>query len=103
MRFLGRAVPLSGQAHQSFEGEVVSDVRRREDGVRVKHWVNENSIKMYDCGQVLRIETTINNAKEFKAYRSSEQDPEGEKAWRPMRRGVADLHRRAEVSQAANE
>jgi hypothetical protein len=103
MRFLGRAVPLSGQVHQGFEGEIVSDVRRRAEGVRVKHWVNDNSIKMYDCDRVLRIETTINNAKEFKVYRASEQDPGGAKDWRPLRRGVADLHRRAEVSQAANE
>lgn len=103
MRFLGRAVPLSGQVHKSFQGEVVSDVRRRQEGVRVKHWVNGNSIKMYDCDRVLRIETTINNPEEFKVYRTREQDPEGDKSWRTMRRGVADLHRRAEVSQAANE
>jgi hypothetical protein len=103
MRFLGRAVPLSGQVRQGFAGEVSSQVGRREEGVRIKHWVNGNSLKMYDCDRVVRIETTINRAEEFKAYRASEADPGGEKSWRPMRRGVADLHRRAEVSQAANE
>lgn len=103
LRFLGRAVPLSGRVHQKFEGEVVSKVSRREEGVCVKHWVNGNSIKMYDCERNLRIETTINDAKEFKVYRTKENEPEGEKDWRTMRRGVADLHRRAEVSQAANE
>ena len=36
-------------------------------------------------------------------YRTAENDPDGPLAWRPLRRGVADLHRRAEVSQAANE
>jgi hypothetical protein len=35
-------------------------------------------------------------------YRAAEGDPEGPKDWRPMRKGIADLHRRAEVSQAAN-
>jgi hypothetical protein len=103
MRFLGRAVPLSGRVRQGFDGEVSSNVCRREEGVRIKHWVNGNSIKMYDCDRVLRIETTINQAGEFKAYRASETDPQGQKHWRVMRRGVADLHRRAEVSQAANE
>jgi hypothetical protein len=103
MRFLGRAVPLSGHVRQGFDGEVSSNVCRREEGVRIKHWVNGNSIKMYDCDRVVRIETTINNAEEFKSYRASETDPQGEKQWRTMRRGVADLHRRAEVSQAANE
>src|SRR5262249_21177945 len=29
--------------------------------------------------------------------------PEDEKDWQPLRKGVADLYRRAEVSQAANE
>jgi len=103
MRFLGRAVPLSGRVRQGFDGEVSSNVCRREEGVRIKHWVNGNSIKMYDCDRVLRIETTVNQANEFKAYRASETDPQGEKQWRVLRRGVADLHRRAAVSQAANE
>jgi hypothetical protein len=30
-------------------------------------------------------------------------DPEGPKGWRPLRKGVADLHRRAAVGQAADE
>ena len=103
MRFLGKRVPLHGQVPGRFEGEVVSKLRRREEGVCIKHWVNGNSIKMYDCDRNLRIETTINQPEQFKVYRPSEADPEGEKEWRTMRRGVADLHRRAEVSQAANE
>jgi hypothetical protein len=103
MRFLGRAVPLNGKVRQGFEGQVSSNVCRREEGIRIKHWVNGNSIKMYDCDRVVRIETTVNQAGEFKSFRASETDPQGEKQWRPMRRGVADLHRRAEVSQAANE
>ena len=36
-------------------------------------------------------------------FRPKEGGPEDDKAWRTMRRGVADLHRRAEVSQAANQ
>lgn len=70
----------------------------------MKHRLNLNSIKAYDKeGSILRLETTINNAQEFKVLRSKEGDPEGEKQWRPMRKGIADLHRRAQVSQAANE
>jgi hypothetical protein len=103
LRFLGRTVPSHGQAHAGFEGEVVSTLRQREEGLCVKHWVNGNSIKMYDCDRVVRIETTVNQAEEFKVFRPKEGGPEDDKAWRTMRRGVADLHRRAEVSQAANE
>ena len=45
----------------------------------------------------------MNNEKAFRVYRPNEGDPEGEKKWRQMRRGLADLHRRAEVSQHINE
>src|SRR4029077_12299014 len=50
-----------------------------------------------------RIETTINDPKDFQVFRPKQGGQEEDKAWRPMRKGVADLHRRAEVSQAANE
>jgi len=103
MRFLGRSTTASSAVNGHFAGEVVSDGKRRVEGVRVKHWVNGNSIKMYDKGSVLRIETTVNDPKDFKVYRTKENDPEGSLDWRVLRKGVADLQRRAEVSQAANE
>jgi hypothetical protein len=103
LRFLGRAIPIGGQVRRNFAGEVQSDLARRLEGIRVKHWLNGNSLKMYDCDCVLRIETTINQVRDFKAYRAPETDPTGEKRWRVLRRGVADLHRRVEISQAAND
>jgi hypothetical protein len=103
MRFLGKTVPSHGQVHGRFEGEVVTKLSRRQEGVCIKHWVHGNSIKAYDCDRNVRFETTINQPEQFKVYRPSEADPEGAKDWRRMRRGVADLKRRAEVSQAANE
>lgn len=104
MRFLGRKTPASGQVHGRFLGEVTSDLRRRPEGVRIKHRLNANSIKMYDKqGSVLRVETTINDARDIKVYRAVEGDPDGPKAWRRLRKGVSDLHRRSQVSQAANE
>lgn len=36
-------------------------------------------------------------------YRPKEGDPDGPRPWRVMRRGIADLHRRAEVSRKAAE
>jgi hypothetical protein len=103
LRFLGRALPVAGNVPRNFTGAVCSGWDRRLEGVCVKHWLNGNSLKMYDCGNVLRIETTINQVADFKAYRAAETDPTGPKSWRVLRRGVADLHRRAEISQAANE
>lgn len=98
MRFLGRKV------NGAFQGEVVSDFKDRPEGIRLKHRVGENSVKVYDKqGSVLRAETTINDPSGFKVFRTKEGDSDGKKEWLPMRRGVADLHRRAEVSQASND
>jgi hypothetical protein len=102
LRFLGRSRRLPTNAADS-PIEVHSDVQAFEESVRLKHWVNGNSVKMYDHSNVLRVETTINRAEQFRSYRTSMTDPEGPKAWHVMRRNVADTYRRAEVSQASNE
>jgi len=103
MRFLGRKVPATG-VNPRFRGQVISDLKQRPEGVRIKHRLNANSIKMYDKqGSVLRVETTINDPHDFSVYRTKETDPEGPKSWLRLRKGVADVYRRAEVSQAANE
>lgn len=104
MRFLGRKLPKHGGVNGHFTGEVVSDLKARPEGIRIKHRLNFNSIKMYDKqGSVLRVETTINDARDLKVYRRKEGDPQGKKAWLRMRKSVADVRRRAQVSQAANE
>jgi len=98
LRFLGRRQP------NQFRGEVTSTLKRRPEGVRIRHSVNANSIKLYDKqGQVLRVETTINNPRQFKVYRACDKDPEQVLKWLPLRSGVADLWRRAQISQAANQ
>ena len=98
MRFLAR------KAHGNFTGEIISSFKDRAEGVRVKHWLRGNSIKMYDkAGSLIRVESTIGNASDFKVLRPAHDDPEGALAWRPLRKGVADLHRRAQISQRSNE
>jgi hypothetical protein len=96
MRFLGK------QLNRQFGGEVVTDWRRGSEGVRLKHWVNLNSIKLYNCLNVLRAETTIHDAEDLKVFRTPETRPDAAMAWYPLRRGVADLYRRAHISKAAN-
>ena len=86
----------------------MSDLKHRPEGVRIKHSVNGNSVKLYDkaftvVGSVLRAETTVHNGDDFRVYRPKEGDPGGELAWRRMRRGIADLHRRAELSRKSTE
>jgi hypothetical protein len=98
MRFLGKKL------HGNFTGEVISDYKSRPEGVRVKHRLGANSVKMYDKqGKILRVETTLNDPKPFKVFRPLEGDPQGARAWRPMRKGIADLPRRVHISQASNE
>jgi hypothetical protein len=97
LRFLGQRRPTRSQ------GQVTSTLKQRPEGVRIRHSVNANSIKLYDKQSlILRVETTINDPKQFKVYRASEKDPEQVLKWLPLRFGVADLWRRAQVSQAAN-
>lgn len=103
MRFLGHKVTKQGQVNGHFEGEVITSLKRRPEGVRIKHSVNHNSIKLYDKqGSVLRVETTINDSGDLKVYRRKEGQRAGGKSWRRMRKGIADLPRRAHLSQAAN-
>ena len=104
LRFLQQKVPAEGGLYGRFAGEVTSDLKARIEGVRIKHAYGLNSVKLYDKqGQVLRVETTIHDAEGLKVYRPAGDDPEGELKWRGLRKGVADLHRRCELSQAANE
>ena len=98
LRFLGR------RTNSRFYGEVSSSRITRSEGVRVKHWLDENSIKMYDKqGSVLRIETTINNARRFKVRKMTVWNGVRGMRWIPMRHAVADLDRRVQISRAANE
>jgi len=97
LRFLGH------RTNSRFNGEVSTSLLTRSEGVRIKHWLGENSIKMYDKqGSVLRVETTINNARRFKVRKMTVWNGVRGMRWIPMRHAVADLDRRVEVSRAAN-
>jgi len=98
LRFLQR------RTNTRFSGEIKTELKFRVEGVRIKHMVEENSIKMYDKqGVVLRIETTINNPRRWKVWRRATRKGERVMAWIPMRKGLADIRRRVKVSRAANE
>ena len=73
------------------------------DGLRVRHWVDHNSVKVYNQLNNLRIETTINQPCMFKVYRRAQGQPrDARKKLRPLRKGVADIPLRAQVSQEIN-
>jgi hypothetical protein len=108
LRFLGRRLTQAGEVPGWYRGAVTTDLKERPEGMRLKHRVNGNSLKMYDkayteVGAALRFEATINDVSDCKAYRTKAGDEQGTKTWRPLRKGVADLHRRAEISQQATD
>lgn len=98
LTFLGR------KYRESFQGEVKTQWHRREPGAAVKHWMKRNALKMYDKdGRVLRIETVINDPKEFFVHRGRDKhDGTQEVGGFPMSKGVANLYRYAQVGQQAN-
>lgn len=104
MQFLGHKLPAHGGVHGQYAGEIVSDLKQRLEGVRLKHRAGRNTIKMYDkFGSVLRVETTLNDPKGLKVYRTKQNDPDGPKEWLPLRKSVADLSRRTALSQKSND
>ena len=103
LRFLGKPLPASGKVPHACRHEVSTNLKERVEGTRLKHWLNGNSIKMYDKTSVLRVETLIRDPGDFKVFRGVEGHPQRPKEWLPLRKGVADVQRRATVSQAANE
>jgi len=86
------------------KGEIVSDLRHRYQGYRIKFKINNNQIKMYDKGNNLRIEVTINNPRDFKVLKQETDEETGEvtetKKWVPMGKSIANLYRYAEVSKS---
>ena len=87
------------------KGEIVSDLRHRYQGYRIKFKINNNQIKMYDKGNNLRIEVTINNPKDFKILKEREKILEHkeivkEKVWLPMGKSISNLYRYVEVSKS---
>jgi hypothetical protein len=108
MRFLGRKLT------PAYQGEVISDYKDRREGVRVKHIVGINSLKMYDKAHsvpavrglvpaALRIESTMNNPTDFKVRRKAQGDRNSPSKQRPLRKSIADMRRRARICQAAND
>jgi hypothetical protein len=106
LKFLGRK--LQG----TFQGEVRTHVGvvpyheggKRFEGVRVKHTMKSNILKMYNkSAGIVRLETVINDPTEFRVRRE-QKGPGGARqlAWQPLRKGVCWLWRYAEVSRLAN-
>ena len=97
MRFLGR------KPHGNFKGELTTDLKKRPEGFRIKHRMKSNNIKAYDKMSVLRIETTINNPREFKVLRDITTLKGHSRRWVPMNKGVVNMWRYMNVAKQSNE
>lgn len=98
LTFLGRRL------HSRFDGEVLTDCKKdRWPGARIKHRMKNNWLKMYDkFGLILRVETVINNPREFKVRRWRVRGGQRRLVWCPMNKSVCSLYRYQEVAAAAN-
>jgi hypothetical protein len=98
LTFLGRRL------HANFDGEVLTDCKKdRLPGARIKHRMKNNWLKMYDkFGQILRIETVINQPREFRVRRRRIRQGRRRTVWCPMNKGVANFYQYHAVARAAN-
>ena len=95
LRFLSRHA-VRGDAR------VQTDLKSRPEGIRIKHWVQGNSIKMYDKALlVLRIEVTINSPNQLYIHRAAIRKGKKTIALCPLRKGVFDIGARTQLSSAA--
>lgn len=99
LKFLGRRL------HPRFAGEVLTDLKKgRHPGARIKHRMKNNWLKMYDkFGQILRIETVINQPREFKVRRLRQRHGQPQMCWCPMNKGVANFYHYHTVARQSNE
>ena len=97
--FFGRAPSLYRKGRNRIE----TSVHAYYEGKRIKHYVGSNSLKLYHEANVLRTETTLNEAEAIPVQRPPADDPSGTVKGRPMRRSVVDLPQRAAYCQTVNE
>lgn len=88
--------------HHLSTKEVSGSTKRFDQGFRVKHYLDKNSVKMYDKNSVLRIETTITNTRAFKIYKDVVRKNIPTKAWVPMGKAVSNLYRCAQIAKSCN-
>jgi len=108
LKFFGKRVTPQGEVPHTVEAELTTSLKRRQPGVRIKHWYGVNSLKAYDkaysaIGSTFRTEVTMQDPEPFKVYRRPEGEPEKPQRWYRLRKGVADLYRRADICQKVNQ
>ena len=83
LRYMGCPVREGGQPHQTANPELLTKVSLWYDGVRIRHWVDKNSIKFYNEQNVLRFEFTMNDPTKFRVHRTVTGSGNDEKKFLP--------------------
>ena len=104
LRYLDRPLKKDGTPRADMHHEVTSRLLDFHDGVRVRHWVDANSVKAYNELNVFRVEMTMNQPYMFRVHRHTQgQSHTQSKRLLPLRKGVADIVPRTQVSQDVND
>jgi hypothetical protein len=102
-RYMGRPVNVAGQPHPLANPEVLTRANVWHEGVRIRHWVDRNSVKLYNEHNNLRAEMTMNHPAMFRVYRHPEgQKHSGVKNPMALRKGLADIAVRTQVAADIN-
>src|SRR5260370_11376443 len=101
----GKALTPRGKIPAQFAGQITTDFKTRTSGERIKHRINNNSIKGYGkahtpVGDLFRVETATNQIDDLRAYRPKEGGPPHDLKWRPLRYRLAVLPRRVQTNLA---
>lgn len=103
LRYMGRPVDAHGQPHPMAQPEVITRANVWHEGVRIRHWVDQNSVKLYNEHNVLRAEMTMNNPAMFRVWRRTEGRTRSRpKTRQSLRKGIADIPLRAQVAHDVN-
>ena len=104
LRYLDRPLKRDGSPRADMNHEVTSRLLDFHDGLRVRHWVDTNSVKAYNELNVFRVEMTMNQPSMFRVHRHTQGQLRTEpKRLLPLRKGVADIVVRSRVSQDVND
>lgn len=103
LRYMGRTQGEKDWPRSNAKPSLMSRCQPFYDGLCVRHWLDQNSIKMYneqhEQSGVVRMEVTVNNPGAFRVHRHKQgQSKSKEKEFLPLRKGVADIPLRAEIA-----
>jgi hypothetical protein len=97
LRYMGHPVRPNGQPHWAADPELITRMSQWYDGGRIRHWVDKNSLKLYNEQNVMRFEFTMNDPTKFRIHRTVTGSESDKKKFLPMRKGIADIGVRTKI------